>query len=266
VTNRGSAKASLTRSTLSGHVISGLARFEPSPRPAEGDMTITIVLRRTDQAGFDEFLAALSDPGSSNYRRYLSQRELADRFGPSPSVYAGTLDFLTRHGFLLVEGSANRLTLTVRGSRAQAEQAFGVSIRDFKDGERIFHASLGEPVLPEAIGRSVQAVIGLNNLATPESNLRYFFIPTSGFHPRTSCGPCFHSTWDCDWGWGPPPPCGPLDCPACESPTGCACPYGVPDASCDPPPSPWSSVNGSGQKIGLLEFDNFSESDVTDYL
>src|SRR5437868_2399760 len=50
-------------------------------------LTLTIVLNRTDQQGFDAFLSAVQNPLSPMYRQYLTPQEQAGRFGPSRQAY-----------------------------------------------------------------------------------------------------------------------------------------------------------------------------------
>ena len=130
-------------------------------------LTLTIVLNRTDPRGFDAFLRDVKDPRSPLFRRYLGQQELADRFGPSREAYDTVLEWLTRQGFALVAGSANRLTLTMQGSREQAQRAFAVRIDDYRVGGATFYANDRDPALPGPIASLVQAVVGLSDLARP---------------------------------------------------------------------------------------------------
>src|SRR5690242_21327716 len=113
---------------LPHHVLPPLATATRLDRPGRGDtsMTITFVLRRDDEAGFRRFLQRLEDPASRDHRHFLSQAELADRFGPSERTYDRLARQLAAHGLRPVERSANRLTLTVRGTRAQVERALDV--------------------------------------------------------------------------------------------------------------------------------------------
>jgi subtilase family serine protease len=158
---------------LPGHVLSALASATPAPQPARTDpITLTLVLRHDDQAGFERYLHALQDPRSPSYRHFLSQREIADRFGPSQRTYDHVLDHLRRSGFTLAEGSANRLTLTVRGSRAAAQDALHVHIRDYRLGERAFFANEGDPALPRELGAHLAAGAGLPDLGRPASRAR----------------------------------------------------------------------------------------------
>src|SRR5262249_7644308 len=113
-------------------------RLPGSPSP-DLSVTLTIVLNPSDQPGFDAFLRDVRDPRSPLFRRSLGQRDLAARFGPSREAYDDVLSWLTEQGFTLVEGSANRLTLTVQGTRGRVEQVFGVRVDDYQIGDRTFY-------------------------------------------------------------------------------------------------------------------------------
>src|SRR5262245_4322839 len=152
--------ASMVR--LPGHVLPALAKAKAvapqSKTVAEKSLTLTLVLKHDDQAGFERYLHDVYDSHSPNHRRFLTQSELSDRFGPSRDAYDGVLSYLQQNGFTLVEGSANRLTLTVRGTRAQAERTFAIHIGDYKIGDTTFYANDSDPELPVALASRVQAV------------------------------------------------------------------------------------------------------------
>jgi kumamolisin len=57
-----------------------------------------VVLRRTDQQGFERCLAAVENPRSPLYRHFLTQRQLAARFGPSRQAYGAVLGWLRSQG------------------------------------------------------------------------------------------------------------------------------------------------------------------------
>src|SRR5262249_30032146 len=133
--------AGLSWVPLPGHVLGVLpqaVRLAAGPEAASEPLTLTVVLRRTDQAGLDAFLRGGEDPRSPNFRRFADQRDLADRFGPSQQAYDAVLAYLQQSGFTLVEGSTNRLTLTVQGTRDQAERAFNVAVRNYQLDGRVF--------------------------------------------------------------------------------------------------------------------------------
>ena len=167
---------------LPGHVLPALTGATPVPATPGVDaepLTLTLVLKREDQAGFDQYLRDVNDLSSPNYRRFLTQSELSDRFGPSREAYDGVLSYLQHNGFTLVEGSANRLTLTVRGTRAQAERTFAVRIGDYQIGDTRFHANDREPALPRKLAHTIAAVSGLSSLARPRPIIERIQIKTA---------------------------------------------------------------------------------------
>src|SRR5262245_35477466 len=159
---------------LPGHVLEALKDANPLPPSTGADaepVTLTIVLSRADHAGFDRYLRDVYDPQSANFRHFLGQRELAARFGPTQETYDGVLTYLRQSGFQLLQDSPNRLTLTVRGTRAQAEGAFKLAIRDYQMGNRQFYANDRDPSLPAELGREVQAIAGLSSAPLPAAPL-----------------------------------------------------------------------------------------------
>ena len=129
---------------LPGHVLSALTGAErlpaePSEQPGDDLLTVTVVLKRDHQAEFEAFVRDLYDPASLRYRHFITQREIAEHFGPSRAVHDRMLHYLRLHGFTLVQDSINRLTLTVRGTRTAVAEAFAVEVGDYRAGPRIVH-------------------------------------------------------------------------------------------------------------------------------
>ena len=160
------------RTRLPGHVLAAIKGATPVPATPRADaapLTLTIVLKRTDQAGFDKYLHDVYDRNSPIFHHFLKPPEISDRFGPTRDAYEKILDYLRANGLELAEGSANRLTLTVRGTRAQAEHAFDVHIRYFQEGGRSFFANDTDPGVPASLAANIQAVVGLSNAPRPKT-------------------------------------------------------------------------------------------------
>ncbi len=281
-----------------GHVLPALAKATVVPSRMNQDnqpMTLTIVLRHDDQAGLNRYLRDLYDPHSPNFHHYLTQSEIADRFGPSAGTYRTALEYLSANGFELLHGSANRLTLTVRGTRAKVERAFDIRIKDYRIGRRDFYASDRDPALPANLASRVQSVGGLSNLAHVANTIEaagklictILFAPIypppgykfCNYNPTKALDDCINSVPA--WAKGN----GPLtldlnsdltyfnvvpDGQSCNSPQatpltkaeGLAAGAGVVRTAAQPAAS---SLGGAGQTIGLVEFDTFEQSDVANY-
>ena len=244
---------------LSGHVLAVIGDATPLAATPDKDeqITLTVVLRRDRQGDFERYFHSLYQPGSSHYRQFLTQLEIADQFGPSPAIYDRVATYLRDHGFEIIEQSTNRLTLSARGSRVAVEHAFDIGIHDYQLGGRTFYANDAEPGWPGDLAPHIQAVTGLNNLARPESAIaeavnnyndcqkKQSQITVAGVQTSGNGFGCFTKLL---------------------SDLGKALSGNAPGSNSDPAPLDWVLLDGAGQKVALLEFDTFQMSDVENYL
>ncbi len=310
------------RVALSGHILPALSAAQPVVTTMAASLvaeplTLTVVLRRSNPAGFENYLRDVYDPQSPQYRKFLSPEEVSDRFGPSQADYDAVRTYFEQQGFTVAEGSANRMTLTISGTRATAKSALGVTINDYQLGERKFHANDSDPSLPKSLASRVEAVVGFSNLAMPQPmnealpsndaaralwyglcmnaainggssaltgglllafpfllpeitiiNLLLFFGPTLDFLPPPIQNTTAYSLmpqyfrcvndYNTTHGYGAIPGYGTTANPLSAS--------RQPNAGASPPPPAWQGADGTGQTVGLLEFDTFQLSDVSDYI
>lgn len=158
--------------TLPGHVARSLANAKQLPHDPQKDeeqMTITIVLNLSDPKGAKALEEEYITPTSPNYHKSISPAEFSTRFGPSQEAWDALLDYVRQNGFILTYGADNRRIMSVTGTRAQVQSAFGVVIDNYQLGERTFHAIANDPVVPAEIAPSILHVGGLSNLARPHN-------------------------------------------------------------------------------------------------
>ncbi len=242
-------------------------------------MTLTVVLRRSDPQRFDRFLAAVQDPRSATYRHFLRPHQLAARFGPSLSAYESVVSWLRSEGFRLVQGSADRLTLTVTGTRAQAERAFKVNISDYRTGSgRRLYANTSDPAVPAALAGRIAAISGLSDAGKPQGapaieGIKLAFCTAAVFIvllpevPEQPYNEQDHQRYLQQLAeilrlLGKE--CAGLDLPAPPGSSTSSAP--AQKAATQAPAAPAVAQPGSGQKIGLLEFASLRLSDVQNYL
>lgn len=260
---------------LKGGVPAALARSKKIHSEVSDNepLTLTVVLKRTDQLGFEKFLSAVQNSQSPTYRQFLSPGEQADRFGPSVQTYTEVSGWLTREGFILKDESLNRLTVTVQSTRAGAEKAFDVRLDDYRLGDRNFYSNDRGPRLPVSIAANVQAVIGLNNIAQPvHARPTEVALPPQYDAKGNIARSCWKAAELLEEGKTKPFIKGGLMGYQCmaeqlnmlylvvQQSSSMARPEGFERFS--------NGVNPAvaAQKVGLLEFDNFNTSDVKDFL
>ena len=155
---------------IPGHVLPALAkakRLAPSPGESNQHLSLTVVLKPDDVAGFENYLREVYDPDSQNFHHFLMAQEIDARFGPSEKSYQSLQEYLTAHNLKLAQGASDYQTITVTGTRADVESAFELTIGDYQIGARKFYANRTDPALPAQLAAHVMAVIGLNDLAEP---------------------------------------------------------------------------------------------------
>jgi len=78
------ALAEAPRTNLAGHVLPALTESTRIARKSAADgndaLTLTVVLKRDDEAGFQQFLAGVHDPASPDFRHFSDPVSLANRF------------------------------------------------------------------------------------------------------------------------------------------------------------------------------------------
>jgi subtilase family serine protease len=200
------------------------------------------------------------------FRKFLTQAELTDRFGPSREAYEQVRDYLLINGFQLVEGSKNRMTLTVHGGRATAERAFDVKIGDYRIGEREFYANDRDPALPKLLASHVQSVSALSNYHSLERALLGAQCKDHGINENACISYC--GALGGAIGYTTNGLIGTVIGLACALGAIYGEEYGIlrwvglrTSRS-----RPGGEIDGTGQKIGLVEFAAFHQSDVENFL
>jgi subtilase family serine protease len=138
------------------------ARALASPLPLAADVTLTFTLRLAHPGALGALLAAQEDPGSPEYRRYLSAPQFEARFAPAPSSLAAVAGALGAAGGRSVEPTADGLAVSGTFSVASAEKLLGVRMVSYPSAVlRGAYTSLGPARLPAALASLVGGVDGL---------------------------------------------------------------------------------------------------------
>ena len=218
------------RQALHGHVpaaVQGQATLARLDASKHLGVAIGLPLRNSDELA--DLLRQLYDPASPNYRQYLTPEQFAERFGPTEADYQAAIDFAKSNGLTVACTHPNRVVLDVEGAVTNIETAFHVTMRVYQHPTeaRTFFAPDAEPSLDLAV--PVLHISGLDNYSLPHTNSRR--KPAAQATPSSGSGPGGGYVGD--------------DFRNAYIP-------GV-------------TLDGSGQSVGLLQFDGFYASDITAY-
>ncbi|MBV8723758.1 MAG: S8/S53 family peptidase [Candidatus Eremiobacteraeota bacterium] len=93
----------------------------------------------------------------------LSRQAFADRYGADGADVSKVAAFAREHGLRVVESSIGRRSVTLEGSVAQLNVAFGVSLKRCQAGDVIYRGREGGITLPSDLSGVVEAVLGLDD-------------------------------------------------------------------------------------------------------
>jgi len=198
--------------------------------PANQSMHIDIVLSLRDKAGLERFLQEIYDPSSRSYHDYITPKQFTERFGPSRKDWDAVVHFAKANGFKVTGGSRDAFDLQLKGSVDAIETAFHVTMGVYHDpvGNRDFYAPDREPAVD--LPFQLWHISGLDNYRPPRPAV---VRRPAGVNPLATTGSCPDESF-------------------CGSDMRAAYYEGT-------------SLTGSGQYVGLLEYAGFDIADINTY-
>lgn len=165
----------------------GLTGVQPSGQVDPNlRLQLTIGLATNRQALADE-LAALYDPNSSEFGRYLTPQELASRYGASQANVDKVTSYLQAQGFQILSVSPLRNQISVSATVAQVAQTLGVTLLTFpKNGQTVFSPS-STITLPAALKSLVTSVVGCDQRAGDSRRAKLRWHSGQRTNPQANC-------------------------------------------------------------------------------
>jgi len=159
-----------TTKKLPGHVPQAVSNLPATGRlAADTGIRLSIGLPLRNREALTNLLEQLSDPASPSFRHFITVDEFTGRFGPTPDDYRKVIEFAESHGLKADVRHPNRMLLEVAGRAADVEQAFGVTLREYRHPteDRTFFAPDREPTVDA--GLPILHISGLDNYVKPRA-------------------------------------------------------------------------------------------------
>ncbi|MGW1871945.1 S53 family peptidase [Streptomyces sp. NPDC001975] len=216
------------RAAVAGDVLPGLKHNASRTGKVAAGKRISVAISLTPRGGtaLDTFVAKVSDPHSASYGHYLTKRQFAARFGRTDAEVNKLRDYLRSQGVTVGKVHSGNLLVDASGTAAQLQKAFGTQLSTWKDA---------------ASGRAFYAN---DSAPTLPSSLASLVSDVAGLNNRVQL---HHQAT--------PHTVSPHDGPG----------GGYTPAQLKGGYNVSSTYTGSGQKIALLEFDGFQQSNITKY-
>jgi subtilase family serine protease len=164
--NAASASAAASRATLPGSAPAWAdARHAAGAADNAGTVQFRVYLSWRDAGAAAAYARAVSDPSSSSYRKFLTPGQFRTRFVPPESEVKSVRSWLSQQGFDVTYTPGNHHYVAAEGTVAQAESAFGATIKTYAvDGKRVRSPS-GDLSIPSSLADAVTGVVGLDDSA-----------------------------------------------------------------------------------------------------
>ncbi|HEY1351637.1 MAG TPA: S53 family peptidase [Ktedonobacteraceae bacterium] len=204
---------------------------------------LRVYLGWNNETAVQALAQAVSDPGSSSYRQYLTPAQFRQQFAPSQAQVGAVQSWLRSQGFSVEYTPQNNHYISVEGTVAQAEAAFGVSIGMYHIDGLTVRAPSADLSLPTSLATNVAGILGLDDSAQ--------FVHTNHVVDGNAPPPAaFVSAQPCSAYWGE------------QAASGFSNPYGagtLPYAPCGYTPEQIkgaygiSGYDGSGQSVAVID-------------
>ncbi len=215
---------------LHGHVPSAATRLPAKGNlPATNRLNLAIGLPLRDAKGLDDYLARIYNPASVDYRKYLTPEQFTEKFSPTEQDYRAVIDFAKRNHLTVTGTHGNRLLLDVSGAVADVQRALHITMHTYRHPKeaRDFFAPDIEPSVDASL--PIADISGLNDYVLPQpKNLKMNSAPVTPQAGSGSGGSYLGNDFRAAY-------------------------------------LPGVTLTGSGQMVGLLEFDGYFSGDISGY-
>jgi kumamolisin len=215
---------------LPGNTVAGLNQ---AGRIADEDagkiIDVQLALKLRNRAQLDDLIRRVSTPHSPDYGHYLTPDQFSAQFGPTAAQVDQAAAFLRAKGLQVTAAAPGSTLVDARGTVAAVQQALHTQIGHYREpGGREFFANDTAPALPSSLAANITGVQGLDNRYQRHH---------SAIQPRVC-----------------PPTCAGTPYTPTQVRTG----FGLATA-------PLTTLDGTGQTLGLLELDDFRQANIDGY-
>ncbi|WP_417554813.1 S53 family peptidase [Microbacterium sp.] len=162
--------------------------------PATGNVRVRVYLAPNGGlTALQSFATAVSTPGSSQYRQFLTPAQYHARFDAGASTVSAVTGWLTGAGLKATVDPQHRY-VDVSGGVGAANKAFGVTLNTYRHDGQTVQAPSGAASTPASLSGAVIAVSGLDTtpqIVAPQTQKPA--PPDAGFRNAPICGEWYGS-------------------------------------------------------------------------
>ena len=135
---------------------------------------LQLVLHRSPeaQAAFEKYLEEAHNPKSAFYHKWLTNKEIGDRFGASDEDIATVKEWLSSEGLHVTNISPDKMTIEFSGDAGHVRDAFRAPLHNLEVDGKAHISNMNDPSMPHALAPVVTGVAKLNDFMPHALNVR----------------------------------------------------------------------------------------------
>ncbi|HEY3871206.1 MAG TPA: S53 family peptidase [Actinocrinis sp.] len=122
----------------------------------------TVFLAGQNESGMVAYAQAVSDPSNSAYHAYLTPAQYQARFGATAEQVSAVESWLRGAGLTITATDAE--TISVSGTVAQSQAAFGTTFENYQVGGSVYYAPNSNAQIPASVASDVLTISGMTNM------------------------------------------------------------------------------------------------------
>ena len=157
---------------------------------ARSSQQMSIKVYLAPQGGVDALkadVAAISDPKSSSYRKFLSAAQFHARYDASDAAVHSVSTWLRSNNVMVTGVDANHRYVSAQGSVASLQRAFGVTINTYRHNGQTVQANTTPATVPATVSGYVSAIGGLDTTPVKMQHNDALPPPAAGFRNARPC-------------------------------------------------------------------------------
>jgi len=160
-------------------------------------LRLVVALTMRDKAGAMNLVHREHNPRDVMYHKTVTPAQFTAAFNPTGAQVNAVATYLAKQGFRNISAEPNNLMITANATAGQAGAAFNTDIHAFKQFGRVIYAQVKPAQVPTALGGTVAAVLGLNNIQLRTAAVRLSRRNAASAPPDACVGAPIPPTTDC---------------------------------------------------------------------
>jgi subtilase family serine protease len=135
---------------------------------------LQLVLHRSPEAevAFEQYISELHNPKSAFFHKWLTNKQIGDRFGASDEDIDTVKEWLSSKGLHVSNVSPDRMTIEFSGDAGHVRNAFQAPLHNLMVDGKAHISNMNDPTMPRALASVVSGVAKLNDFMPHGLNIR----------------------------------------------------------------------------------------------